>query len=54
MTKVQEAEIIQRGLMMYWSCEVCKKLNWDKKCQDKKNCGERLYKLLDWHLKKQG
>lgn len=52
MTKEQEAEVIKRGFLFYWSCEICKKLKWDSKCQDKNKCGERIYNLLLWHFNK--
>lgn len=47
--KKQEKEILIRGLTFYFSCELCKKLEWDSKCYDKAKCGTRIYDLLKWH-----
>ena len=52
MTKEQEQKILERGLLYYFSCALCRELKWDGKCKDKDDCGARLYKLLNWHFHK--
>lgn len=52
-TKQEEKEILERGLTFYFSCKLCEKLGWASKCYDKQKCGQRLYKLLQWHFNKE-
>lgn len=52
MKKADEKKILERAILIYWSCKICEKLGWDSKCQDKTKCGERIYKLLEWHYSK--
>ena len=51
--KEDEKKIIVRGMQMYFTCKMCEELQWNKKCTNKADCGERLYKLLEWHFKKE-
>lgn len=51
-TKEEEQKILERGFLFYFSCQLCKALGWHGKCSNKNECGQRLYKLLNWHFHK--
>jgi len=51
--KEAEKKTIERGLQFYFTCKMCEELHWNTKCTNKEKCGERLYKLLQWHFEKE-
>lgn len=35
--------IMRRALVTYIPCKLCKKMQWELQCNDKNECGIRLY-----------
>ena len=51
MNLIDERRIIQRGLLFYWNCKVCKALGWQcEEDQDRSKCNFRVYENLKKHF----
>ena len=49
-----EAEIIKTAVVLYWDCNVCKRLGWNNsecdKLEGKERCADIVYRNLRQHF----